>query len=286
MQTYSRFGLIPFFLLLTIHAWAAVVLPDLFSDHMVLQRQQRIPVWGTAAPGEQVVVSFNNQTQQAIADAQGNWKVYLGPFQANTMPGTLVVSASNRIALHDILVGEVWFCSGQSNMQWTLEQSAGGSEAITQADFPQIRLFNVSREVAFNRKPGKLANWQVCTPESVRDFSGIGYFFGLELFKALGVPVGLINASYGGSQAEAWTPVEYLAEHPALQPCIDRERHRYGDLEASRCACTCRGEANTCSPQSSGCTAGLSNRSIYLRSYGGTPYSVWNSRCVVVSGRI
>lgn len=203
---------------------AAVTLPDVFTDHLVLQRQQRVPVWGTAAPGEQVHVSFGGQTEKTRADSKGNWRVFLGPFEANEQPATLTVVASNRIELKDILVGEVWFCSGQSNMQWTLEQSAGGAAAIAAADYPHIRLFNVSREVAFKRKTGVLATWQPCTPESVRDFSGIGFFFGLELYRSLHIPVGLINSSYGGSQIEAWTPVEFLAANPELQPCIDREK--------------------------------------------------------------
>lgn len=212
------------FLLVPIGSRAAVILPDVFSDHMVLQRQQPIPVWGAAAPGERVQVSFGGQTQAAVADGKGNWNVWLGPFEANNKAATLVVSASNRIELKDILVGEVWFCSGQSNMQWTLEQSAGGLEAIAAANYPDIRLFNVSREVAFKRTPGALAAWLPCTPEAVRSFSGIGFFFGLELYRSLHIPVGLINSSYGGSQAEAWTPVEYLAANPALRPCIEREK--------------------------------------------------------------
>ncbi len=203
---------------------AAVTLPDILGDNMVLQQGRPVPVWGKAAPGETVQVTFGDRTQSTTADAQGNWNVLLGPFTASATPATMTISGANRIELRNILVGEVWLCSGQSNMQWTLEQSKGGAAAIQAADYPAIRLFNVSRDVAFKRKEGQLATWQGCSPATAPDFSGVGYFFGLELYRELGIPIGLINASYGGSQAEAWTPVEYLAASSDLRPCIEREK--------------------------------------------------------------
>ncbi len=204
--------------------FSAIVLPDILGSHMVLQRNRPLPIWGKADPGEIVTVTFGGKEKTARADAQGNWKAVLDPMPANLNPSVMVISGSNRIELTDLLVGEVWLCSGQSNMQWMLQQSKGGAEAILKADYPHIRLFNVSREVAFKRKEGKLASWQVCSPATVADFSGAGYFFGLELYKSLKIPVGLVNSSYGGSQAEAWTPVEYLAANEALKPCIEREK--------------------------------------------------------------
>ena len=126
--------------------------------------------------------------------------------------------------MKNVLVGEVRLLSGQSNMQWRLFESTGGEEAVKAANHPLIRLFNVSREVGFKRKPPPLAVWQPCTPQTVRDFSAAGYYFGVELQKELGVPVGLINSSYGGSQAEAWTPVEYLLASEDLRPTVERTK--------------------------------------------------------------
>src|SRR6185295_1068221 len=129
---------------------------------------------------------------------------------ANATPSMLTIQGKNKIELTDILVGEVWLVAGQSNMQRLLSETANGDAAIAAADHPLIRLFNVSRGVAFKRQTGPLATWQVCSPQSVKEFSAAGYYFGVELQKELNVPIGIINSSYGGSQAEAWTPVEYL----------------------------------------------------------------------------
>ncbi len=224
MKHIALFFQLIFGLCLFTSGYAAVELPEVIGSHMVLQRNEQVPVWGTADPGEEVSVSFKGQLKHVTADQQGNWKVLLGPFKASFDPAEMIISGNNRLVLEDILIGEVWLCAGQSNMQWTLEQSAGGDEAIKEADYPEIRLFNVSRDVAFKRKKGKLASWQACSPETVPDFSGVGYFFGKSLHTKLNTPIGLINASYGGSQAEAWTPREYLAASKDLQPCIEREK--------------------------------------------------------------
>lgn len=208
----------------SLSSYAIISLPDIIGGGMVLQRNQSVPVWGMASPGEKVSLTFSGQKHEVVADASGRWMVWLSAMPASSEPRTMEITGTNRLELENILVGEVWLCTGQSNMQWTLRQSAGGEEAIAQADFPEIRLFNVSRSVAFGREKGKLATWKVCSPESVPDFSGAGYFFGLELYRSLKVPVGLINSSYGGSQAEAWTPVEYLAASDDLRPCIEREK--------------------------------------------------------------
>ncbi|MFK7981504.1 MAG: sialate O-acetylesterase [Saprospiraceae bacterium] len=200
---------------------ATVQLPDILTDNMVLQREQPVPIWGTAAVGEKVVVTFGKQQKETTADEQGNWKVFLAPLKVSFQPTTLKI---NEHELKNILVGEVWLCSGQSNMQWTVAQSGNGQDAISKANYPNIRLFNVSREVAFKRKEGKLATWQACSPQSVADFSGVGYFLGQDLFQKLQVPIGLINASYGGSQVEAWTPRPYLQTSADFLPCIEREK--------------------------------------------------------------
>ncbi len=203
---------------------AEVRLPDVFGDSMVLQQKQKIPVWGTADAGETVNISFGGQRRTVVAGGNGKWRVDLNPLNADASPKTLTVSGKNTIELKDILVGEVWLVSGQSNMQWTLLQSVNGEAEVARANHPNIRLFNVSREVAFRKKQGKLGEWKICTPESVRDFSGAGYYFAVELQKELKVPVGVINSSYGGSQAEAWTPVEYLNANPDLKATVERTK--------------------------------------------------------------
>ena len=207
-----------------ITAGANVSLPDVISDAMVLQRDRAVPIWGKADPGESVTVRFGNQTKTAVADAEGKWMVRLSPLRASATPATLVVEGRNKIELKDILVGEVWLVAGQSNMQRLLSETANGEQAMVAASHPLIRLFNVSRPVAFKHAPPPLGVWRACTPESVKEFSAAGYYFGVELEKEINVPIGLINSSYGGSQAEAWTPVEYLLASPDLKPTVDRTK--------------------------------------------------------------
>jgi sialate O-acetylesterase len=143
---------------------------------------------------------------------------------ASEIPASMTISGHNVVELTEVLVGEVWLCSGQSNMQLTLPETNEGEAAIAAADHLTIRLFDVSRDVAFKRKTGKLGSWQVSSPESVRPFSAACYYFGVNLQKELQVPIGLINSSYGGSQAEAWTPVEYLLASDDLRPCVERAK--------------------------------------------------------------
>ncbi len=203
---------------------ANVVLPDVINDGMVLQRDRPVPIWGQADPGEVVTVRFSGRSGKAIAGQDGKWQVRLGPLHANASPATMTISGKNTIELKNILVGEVWLVSGQSNMQRLLSETANGAEAIAAANYPLIRLFNVSRQVAFKHKAPPLATWQACSPEAVQEFSAAGYYFGVELQKELTVPVGLINSSYGGSQAEAWTPLEYLAASNDLKPTVERTK--------------------------------------------------------------
>lgn len=203
-------------------ARADVTLPDVLGSGMVLQRERPVPVWGRAEAGEAVTVRFAGQTKKTVADSQGAWRVMLDKLKASAAPAVMTVEGRNKIELSDILVGEVWLVSGQSNMQWRLFEATGGEAAVAAATQPQIRLFNVSRAVAFKHAPPPLARWQTCTPQSAREFSAAGYFFGVDLQKALGVPIGLINSSYGGSQAEAWTPVDYLNASADLRPTVER----------------------------------------------------------------
>lgn len=220
-----KFGIL--FTLILISAFsifAEVRLPDVMGSSMVLQQKQAVPVWGFADAGENVTVAFGKQKKTVIADANGKWRVNLDAMKADFTPQTMTIAEKNTIELKNILIGEVWLVSGQSNMQWTLFQSSNGAREVASANHPNIRLFNVSREVAFKKKQGKLGEWQATTPESVKDFSGAGYYFAVDLQKNLNVPVGIINSSYGGSQAEAWTPVEYLNANPDLKITVERTK--------------------------------------------------------------
>jgi sialate O-acetylesterase len=205
-------------------ARADVRLPDILGDSMVFQQNKRVPIWGTADAGETVTVGFQKQKLTVVADAAGQWRVDLKPLKADFTPQTLIIEGKNKIELKDILIGEVWLLAGQSNMQRLLRETANGEEVQSKANHPNIRLFNASREVAFKKKPGKLGEWAACTPESVREFSAAGYYFGVELERELKVPIGLVNSSYGGSQAEAWTPVEYLTANPDLKATVERTK--------------------------------------------------------------
>lgn len=220
-----KLHLLPILMLISaVPAAGDVTLPDVIGSSMVLQQKQAVPVWGWAEPGEAVTVTFEGRRKMVVAGSDGKWRVELGKFQANSTPQTMTIAGRNTIELKDILIGEVWLVAGQSNMQWRLPESENGEAAMGAANHPNIRLFNVSREVAFKKRQGKLSEWAACTPNSVKEFSAAGYYFGVELEKALKVPIGIINSSYGGSQAEAWTPVEYLNASPDLKPTVDRAK--------------------------------------------------------------
>jgi sialate O-acetylesterase len=220
----KTFFILLFFLANAVTVLGDVRLPDVIASSMVLQQKQKVPIWGTAEPGESVTVTIGRQKRTAVADANGKWRVGLGPMKATFTPLTMTVAGKNTIELQDILIGEVWVVAGQSNMQRLLRETDNGEAVQAAANHPNIRLFNVSRAVGFKHAPPPLGIWQACTPESVKEFSATGYYFGVELEKELKVPVGLINSSYGGSQAEAWTPVEYLNANPDLKPTVERTK--------------------------------------------------------------
>ena len=200
---------------------AEVRLADIFTSNMVLQRDRPLPIWGDAAPNESVTVTFDSQSQSATADAQGEWKVVFPPQKAGG-PHTMVVEGNNEIVLSNVLVGEVWLCSGQSNMEWWMYAIAGPREHIRQANHPTIRLFQVKNEWnQMSQKHLTSTGWQPCTPDFVEDFSAVAYFFGRKLSRELGVPVGLINASWGGTRIEPWTPSIGFDKIAALKAIAD-----------------------------------------------------------------
>ena len=213
-----------FISLFTTAAFADVRLPDVIGSSMVLQQKQKVPIWGWAEPGETVTVEFAGQKKTSTAGPDGKWRVDLSGLKANFKPQSMIISGKNRIELNDILVGEVWLVAGQSNMQRLLRETANGDAVQAAANLPDIHLFNVRREVGFKKTGKPIGAWAACTPESVAEFSAAGYYFAVELEKELKVPIGMINSSWGGSQAEAWTPVEYLNASPDLKPTVDRTK--------------------------------------------------------------
>ena len=202
-------------------AHADVTVGGLFSEHMVLQRDVPLPVWGTAEPDEVVTVTVDGRSAAVRADAQGRWQVKLDPLSA-AGPHQMVISGQNTITIDDVLVGEVWICSGQSNMAFQVQRALNPEEEITAADHPRIRLFVVPRHPADEPQTAVNSQWQVCSPETVGSFSAVGYFFGRELHKTMDVPVGLIDSSVGGTPAEAWTPRPALEAEPDFKPIFER----------------------------------------------------------------
>ncbi|MCH2114720.1 MAG: sialate O-acetylesterase [Pirellulales bacterium] len=186
---------------------AEVELPNVFSSHMVLQRDLSVPVWGWAVAGEKVTVRFAGQVVRTTANDLGTWSVKLNPLDARDVGINLEVEGENKIVLEDVLVGDVWICSGQSNMEWQVLQSLNGKQEIESADHPGIRLFDVPGHTTAALPQSRGAGaWQVCAPETVGTFSAVGYYFGRQLLSETSVPVGLIGTNWGGTRIEPWTP--------------------------------------------------------------------------------
>lgn len=200
-------------------ARADVKLPAVLADGMVLQQKAPVRLFGSADPGEKVTASIDGKTASANANDEGRWELRLPALKAGG-PFTLTVEGKNKIELKDVLVGEVWVCSGQSNMEWSLSRASNGVETIPTVANPNIRLFHVKKARADKPAADVSAKWEECKPETVPSFSAVGYFFGRDLQKARGVPIGLIESDWGGTPAEAWTPEEYLRDDPALAPVI------------------------------------------------------------------
>jgi sialate O-acetylesterase len=207
-------------LVLGTRANGAVKLPALFCDHMVLQRDQAVPIWGWAGAGENVTVEFAGQNKTAAADGAGKWQVKLDPIPASAEPRDLKV---NDAVITDVLVGDVWLCSGQSNMGFTVRSAANAEQEIANAQYPEIRLFTVAQNPSLTPTDGVKGAWQPCSPKTVGDFSAVAYYFGRELHKTLQIPIGLVHSSVGGTPAEAWTWREALSSMPELAERAEKE---------------------------------------------------------------
>lgn len=185
-------------------SWAGIKLPTIFSDNMVLQRDEEVLIWGWADKKELITVSFEGQTLTAKADKTGNWKVALRPVSFGG-PYTLTVKGRNSsLVLENILVGDVWLCSGQSNMEWNVINSMRADQEIKNADYPLIRSFKVKRDMGVAPKKDFNGNWEVCSQATVGNFSAVAYYFVRKLYKETGIPIGIINSSWGGSDIETW----------------------------------------------------------------------------------
>ncbi len=201
-------------------AAADVKLPALFGNHMVVQRDAAISIWGTAAPGEPVRAALGPHVSTAKAGADGRWSVALPPLPAGG-PHTLVVEGTgSRLEFADVLAGDVWICSGQSNMEWPLGASRDAETEVAAAGVPKIRLFTVEKAIASEPLADLGGRWSVASPETAKAFSAVGYFFGRDLHAAIGVPIGLVHSSWGGTPAESWTSRAALESDPDLSPIV------------------------------------------------------------------
>ena len=222
---FLKSSLLP--ILATSLAQAELKLSRVFSDHMVLQQEMPIRIWGWAEPGASVQVSMSElkraDSLETKADPDGKWMVSLAPQKARGKTWSLsVVSGDERVSLKDILLGEVWICSGQSNMEWTVQRSANPKEEIAAANHPQIRMFNVPKHLKQNepQKDAQEAEWQICSPETIPSFSAVGYYFGRELHQNLKVPIGLVGTNWGGTRIEPWTPPVGFKAVPELKDYV------------------------------------------------------------------
>ena len=182
-----------------------VKLPSVLNSHMVLQRDAPLNFWGWAEAGEDITVTMRNASVSTKADTDGNWSVTLPAQKADKQPRTITIAGNNTVELTDVLIGEVWVGSGQSNMEWALSNTQNSKTAIAAANHPTIRLFHVPKVQTKTPSADVKAEWKTCTSENIPRFSAVLYYFGIQLQKELDVPIGLINSSWGGSPIEPWT---------------------------------------------------------------------------------
>jgi sialate O-acetylesterase len=206
--------------LLAVSARAELKLPAIIGDNMVLQQKQANPLWGWDAPGTEVTVKFAGQTKTAKADEKGKWTVKLDAVPANAQPATITIQGSSTRELKNVLVGEVWICSGQSNMGFTLGGTWDADLDIAQAKFPLIRLISVPQVGTQEIQDDFKGQWEECSPTNVGTFTAVGYHFGRVLHEMLGVPVGLVDNAWGGSSCEAWVKRDLLEKDPRFAAII------------------------------------------------------------------
>jgi sialate O-acetylesterase len=211
--------------------FAKVTLPKFFSNHMVLQRDAPITIYGWADAGRIVKINFNNKDLETKANANGEWTIDFKA-QKEGGPYKMTIVEGNEIILEDVYVGDVWFCSGQSNMGWKLEDALNGKEELSKANYEKIKLLQVSRTMAgLPQKDIEKGQWETCSPENALGFSAVAYFFGRELYQEYNVPIGLINSSWGGTNIEAWMSEDMMGKHESAQKVIAEMKNlNFSDL--------------------------------------------------------
>ncbi|MHC4213625.1 MAG: sialate O-acetylesterase, partial [Planctomycetota bacterium] len=199
---------------------SGIRLPSVIDHNMVIQQGVKVPIWGWAEPGQliNVSVSWQSKNYTASADKEGKWKVEINPPAKPGGPHEITI---NDKKINNVLCGEVWVCSGQSNMQWSLNRANNPEQEIAEANYPNIRLFYVPRTSAIRPHDDCVADWKQCTPKDTAGFSAVAYFFGRKLHKELNVPIGLINTSWGGTRIEPWTPLIGFEQVPALTNILE-----------------------------------------------------------------
>lgn len=204
------------FTLITIQGLSAQIsLPHFFSDHMVLQRQRPIRIWGTGNPGEMIRIQLHNRVTITFVAPDGRWVGTLSTLEAGGPYEMTIQSQSDTLAIQDVLVGDVWFCAGQSNMEWPLKSSEGGTAAAAEANFPMIRFFETPRKMAAQAQANVSPSaWKICTPATAPDFSAIAFYYGRELHENFDVPIGLIESSWGGTKISTWMSPASLLDDP------------------------------------------------------------------------
>ena len=226
------FLIVGFFSFLTASV-AQVRICKLFSDHAVLQRQKPLPVWGWAKPNQSITAELYNQKLTTQADSTGAWKVTFDPLEAGGPYTLTVVSASDKLTVKDILIGEVWLCSGQSNMEFMVSQAKNYLTERKDADYPQIRHFKVEHEVSIlPEKELKSGDWKIASSETVGAFTAVGFFFAREVYKKLNIPIGLLHSSWGGSQVESWISKEGMATSDELKDYANNFPASWDDADA------------------------------------------------------
>ena len=202
----------------SLSAAANVTLPSLLADHMVVQRGLPVHAWGMASPNENISVTFRGESKSTAADALGRWSLYLSPGEAGG-PFQMVIRGTNTIELNDVLVGDVWVASGQSNMEFPMTGLLNAESEIAAVQYPKIRIFKVEhRPSDYPRSDVEAKTWAPCTPDSVRDSSAVAYYFARDLYQKENVPIGLLESFWGGTAAESWTSLRTLAADASLMP--------------------------------------------------------------------
>ena len=205
------------------------VLPTLFSDHMVLQREREIRIWGKADVDEKISVSLAGHEATTTADVRHSWSVRLPAMSAGG-PFTLTVTGNKKIEIKDVMIGEVWIASGQSNMTFALENAEGAATDVPKADFPQIRLFTVPKKIALSPQHDTLpAHWKICTPDNAKSFSAVAYFFAREIHRTQSVPIGVVESAWPGTTIEDWVTPEALQADADLKPVLEEWKNATPD---------------------------------------------------------